>query len=394
MHIGIGFSKSRDSFNAAKEASLLAKLQSKQASIDLAIVFCSVHYNCEDVLRGTREILPEAKIIGSSAAGLILSASIENQGVAILALRQEAMHFGLGAVKDIASKQERLKGMALAKACLESLGAYKKSVFIMFSDGLISNTSELIRGVQDILGKSFPLIGGASSDNFSFTQTFQFFQGQALHNSAVGLLLSAETSFGLGIKHGWKPLGKPHIATNCEGNIIKEIDNSPAIKIYEDYFGKDIEELHKIKLATMTVLYPLGIYVSGEQEYILRNAIDVTPEGFLICQGEVTEGSEIRLMMGNKDSCLLASVQAAKEVVNNMRGKIPQVALVFNSISRQKILGKQAFKEIETIKSALGEETPIFGFYTYGEAAPLKALNYFGQAYFHNETIAILGLAN
>ncbi len=394
MHIGIGFSKVGDSLNAAKEAGLLAKLQSKQEKIDLAIVFCSTRYKGEEVLRGIKEVLPATKIIGCSTAGIILSSGIESQGVAVLAIKTLRLNFGTGVVKNIRPKEERQKGRDLAKSALESLGAHKKGVFMMLSDGLIANSSELIRGAQDVLGLSFPFVGGASSDDFNFSETFQLFQGQVLTKSAVGILFGGEISFGLGTKHGWKPLGKPHTATRCEGNILMEIDGQKAVKVYEEYFGKDIEELHKIKLATMTVLYPLGVYVAGEQEYLLRNAVDVTPEGYLICQGEVPEGSEIRLMMGNKEACLTASEQAAREVLDNMQGKIPKLAIVFNSISRQKILGKLANKEIEVVKSSLGDATPLIGFYTFGEAAPLKALNYFGQSYFHNETIAILGISD
>ena len=32
------------------------------------------------------------------------------------------------------------------------------------------------------------------------------------------------------------------------------------------------------------------------------------------------------------------------------------------------------------------------GFYTFGEQAPLKSINYQGKSYFHNQSIAILGL--
>lgn len=394
MHIGIGFSKERDSLSAAKAASLLAKFQAKQEKIDLAIVFSSLHYNLEEILKGIKETLPQTKIIGCSCAGIILSSGIESQGIGVLAIKSDKINFGLGLVEDIRPKEERLKGRALAKSSLGSFGAHKKGVFMMLSDGLIGNSSELIRGVQDVLGKSFPFIGAASSDDFNFKKTFQFFQTRVLTNSAVGMLWGGEISFGLGSKHGWKPLGKPRIATLTEANIIREIDNLPAVKIYEEYFGKDIEELHKIKLATMTILYPLGIYVAGEQEYLLRNAIDVTPEGWLVCQGDVPQGSEIRLMMGNKEACLMAAKEAAKEVLNNMPAKTPKLAIIFDSISRQKILGRLANKEIEIVKTTLGGKTLIIGFYTYGEDAPLKALNYFGETYFHNETIAILGISN
>ena len=185
MHIGIGFSKASNSYVAAKEASLLAKLEAKQDKIDLAIVFCSIYYNAEEVLRAVKEILPEAKIAGCSAAGIILSSGIENQGVAVLGIKSNRVSFGLGVVKDVSPKEERSKGQDLAKSSLESLGAHKKDVFMMFSDGFIANSSELIRGVQDVLGKSFPCIGGASSGDFNLDHTYQFFQTKVLTNSGL-----------------------------------------------------------------------------------------------------------------------------------------------------------------------------------------------------------------
>jgi len=47
---------------------------------------------------------------------------------------------------------------------------------------------------------------------------------------------------------------------------------------------------------------------------------------------------------------------------------------------------------LEIIKEKLGKDTPIIGIYTYGEQAPLRAVNYQGRGYFHNQTIAILGI--
>ncbi|HDZ76999.1 MAG TPA: hypothetical protein ENH41_02820, partial [Candidatus Omnitrophica bacterium] len=192
---------------------------------------------------------------------------------------------------------------------------------------------------------------------------------------------------------GWKPLGKPRIATSASGNIIKSIDNKPAISIYEDYFGKDNHEIKSGKLIYLSIRYPLGIYLEGEEEYLLRNAIDITQDGSLICQGDVPQNATLKLMMGTKETTLRAAAQAAEELKRTSgKHKPPKFAIIFDSFSRNRLLGRSAKDEIDVIKNILGKDIPFIGFYTYGEQAPLTALDYRGQSHFHNESIAILGI--
>lgn len=391
--IGIGFSKDSNPFTASREAALRAKQQTRQENVNLFLVFTSIRYSNEEIIRGIVRVGGDTPIFGSSSAGIILPEGVEKEGVMVLALSSDEIKLGLGLCEDIIPKQERLCGNEVARNAIKALGNSKRHLFMMISDGLIKNSSELVRGVQEILGKSFPFIGGASSDDLNFYQTYQYFQNRILSNSAIGILWGGEMSFGLGLKHGWKPLGKPRIATDTEGNVIKRIDGHPAVRIYEDYFGKDTQDLHSDKLARMAILYPLGIYIPGEKEYLLRNALGVTPEGHLICQGEVPRDSEIRLMIGNKESCLAAAKQAALEAKEAIYGKEALLVFIFESISRRKLLGRDTIKELEIIKGVFGEETPTVGFYTFGEDAPLKSLDYRGETYFHNETIAILAIA-
>jgi hypothetical protein len=393
--IGIGFSKTKDPFTASKEAALSAKLQTKQERIDLLLVFTSINYSNEEIIRGIMEATPPSlpPLVGCSSGGLILSRGVQKEGVLVLAITSDEIKFGLGFCEEINPTQERLSGSEVARNTVKNFGSHKRHLFMLISDGLIKNGSEVIRGVQEAVGKSFPFIGGTSSDDLTFSKTYQYFHNRILTNSVVGVLWGGEMNFGLGIKHGWKPLGKPHTATDTEGNIIKKIDDQPAIKIYEDYFGKETQDLLSNKLARMTILYPIGIYVAGEKEYLLRNTLGVNAEGHLICQGEVPVDSEIRLMIGSKESCLAATREAAMEAMAGLSDRTPLLLLIFDSISRRKLLGRDMDKEIEIIREVFGEKVPMAGFYTFGEEAPLKSLDYEGQSYFHNETIAILAIA-
>lgn len=390
--IGIGFSKDRNPFNASRQATQAAKLQTKRQKIDLVLVFSSIHYAHDETIRGILQVVGDTPIVGCSSAGIMLPHGTEKEGLGIVVLSSDEIKVGLGLCEDIITNRERLCGNEVCRNTIENLGPYQKHLFTLISDGLIKNTADLIKGVREVLGMGFPFISGTSSDDFSFFKTYQYYQNRILTNSAVGILWGGEMSFGIGVKHGWRPLGKPRIATDTEGNIIKRIDHQPAIRIYEDYFGKDSEELRSNRLGRMAILYPLGIYIPQEKEYLLRNVLEADADGLLICQGDIPVNSEIRLMIGNKDSCLSATREAALEAKEATYGKEVLLVIVFNSTSRRKLLGRDAVKETEIIQDVFGN-IPLAGFYTFGEGAPLKTQDYRREIYFHNENIIILAIA-
>jgi hypothetical protein len=180
-------------------------------------------------------------------------------------------------------------------------------------------------------------------------------------------------------------------ATLSYADILKDIDGEPAIRLYEDYFSKSAEELKK-DLRRISIFYPLGIFIPGQKEYLLRNLTAIRDDGSLLFQGDIPQDSEIRLMIGTKESCLAATQKAAEEAKRALAGRSARLVLVFNSVSRYMLLGRDAPMELEIIKEAFGPDTAIAGFYTYGEQAPLSALSYLGKSYFHNQTVTIAAI--
>lgn len=393
ISIGTGFSKNRDGYLAGREAAQIALRNLKGKSANIAFVFATVHFNLNKLLEGVKSVLGNIPLTGSSGAGVISNDNVENKGIVIMLVGSPTIKFSTACETDLDKKNLVLSGQALAGAALKKLGSINRETFIIFIDGLLKNSSNLILGLRQSLGTSLPLVGGSSADDLTFTKTFQFYNYEVLTNSVVGILVGQDAIIKIGIRHGWKPLGKPRIITKSSGNIIETIDDQPAIRIYEDYFGKDNQEIKSGRLILLSVRYPLGIRLEGEEEYLLRNAKSAGVDGSLICQADVPQGASIKLMMGTKESALKAASQAAEELKKptGSHGHI-KFALVFDSFSRNRLFGRSAKDEIEVIKNVLGKDIPFIGFYTYGEQAPLSALGYKGQSYFHNETIAILGI--
>jgi hypothetical protein len=212
-----------------------------------------------------------------------------------------------------------------------------------------------------------------------------------LNDAASGIIWGGRVNFGLGIKHGWRALGKPRYVTRAVGNIVYEIDGMSATNVYEEYFACGLTELRK-DLRHISILYPIGIYLASEQEYLLRNLLSIKDNGSLVFQGNVPEGSLIRLMIGTKESCLAATQAAVDEAKKGFLNQPANLVLVFDSISRYTLLRRDMDKEMEIIQKGFGSKTPIIGLCTYGEQAPLKAIDYKGKVYLHNQTITVLAI--
>lgn len=401
MNIGVGLSTEKDPISAAKEATRLAAINLHSDKVDLAIVFSSVDLASAGLLKTIGSSLKgRVPIIGASGAAIISSRGVFKHGLIVMLLSlPHTVHFNIASVTGIKEKSALSAGRELGEKLLSGLRDKRRDLGVIFSDGLMDEGSNLIYGLQERLGRSFPLVGASASDNMRFLRTYLYYNQEVLTDGAVGIIWGGKLNFGLGIKHGWKPLGKPRTITRAEGNIIYEIDGEPAAKIYEEYLARGLPELQK-EIRRISILYPIGMYLVGEQEYLLRNILSVENNGSLRLQGNVIQGGMVRLMIGTKESCLDATRQALEEakkilfapIVDISKGEIKNFVFVFDSVSRYALLRRDANEELDIIKESFAKETPIIGLYTYGEQAPLKAISYQGQAYFHNQTIAILNI--
>lgn len=392
IRAAIGQSSAKDPGDAASEAVQQAKLNLYQEKIDLAFVFSSIDIASPGLLKTIGLYLGDVPVVGCSSTAIITPEGISKHGLAIMLLT-----FGPGeylttaCIKDIHRGSSLSAGEELGEKLLYGFREVRRDFSVIFSDGLIQEGSSLINGLQERLGSSFPLVGASASDNLRFLKTYLYFNQEIFNDGACGVMFGGKINFGLGVKHGWQPLGKLRTVTKSKGNTVYEIDGKIASDFYEDYFGCDLKIL-KQELKRISVLYPIGIHLAGEEEYLLRNILAIREDGSLVFQGDVPQASPIRLMIGTKESCLRATQEALEEAKRGMAGRNIDFVLIFDSISRYILLGREAAKELQIIKEGLEKNTPLIGLYTYGEQAPLRAMDYRGKAYFHNQAISVLAV--
>ncbi len=373
--------------NAAQEA--LTKLGFQA---NLAIVFASSAYDQEKLLMGVRSITKDALLVGSSTAGEITTdgPSIKHS-VAVMLMSSPDVKF-YAAVGEGIANGPRDAGKRVGEEVKKLAGTDLKA-FMMIPDVLAGNGADTVRGVLDALGEHFPVVGGASGDDFKFEKTFQYLNDKVYSGSVVGLGLVGNFKMGIGVKHGWIPVGSPMKVTRSTGAVLHELNGAPAINIYKDYFGaEEAEKLQKETLAKLAITYPLGMTVAGSDEMLIRDPITVDKNGSITCAAEIPEGSEIRLMIGSREEAVKVAKLAAEKAIDQLDGSAPKAVIIFNCIARNKLFGERSGDEIDAIQEAVGKTTPLIGFYTYGEQAPLggevRNIEKCNPA-FHNETVVI-----
>ncbi len=360
-------------------------------SPDLVLVFASIRFDQEALLKGIVSVTKQSPLIGCSTAGEIHPESASFRSVVILTIRSDSLQVATGMGSGISSNPRqagRDLAAAVTKAHLDNPNG-----LLMFPDGLTGNVAEVIRGIQDILGLSFPIAGGSAADDFAFRQCYQYFHGRTFTDSVLGVLLAGSIALGVGARHGWQPLGKPKKVTRSSANILQELDGQSASSLYEGYFGKKANTLKTEELARISTMYPLGFPVPEEEEYLLRNAIGVNSDRSLIFSGEIPEGSEVRLMMGSKKKALSAALWAAEQASLAIAPRIPLFGLVFSCVSRAQLFGRALGEELSIIRKTLGQDVPLVGFYDYGEQAPMTAAGFRGRSYLHNESVVVVAVS-
>lgn len=393
IKVGVGFSEEKDQIAAAKEAVRHARMGIAGEKISLAMVFSTIDFAHTSLLKTLSVYMEGVPLIGCSGAAVISKKGIYKHGLIVMLFSLPAeVYFNVASVKDIKAKTPQAAGEELGEKLLYGFQNVRRDVGIILSDGLMEESSNLVYGLQDKLGKSFPIVGGCASDNLAFKKTYVYSNEEMMSDAACGIVLGGKLNFGIGVKHGWKPLGKPRRITRSTGNVVYEIDGVAAANIYEEYLASDAQQLRK-ELKRISILYPLGVYLPGEEEYLLRNLVSIQEDGSLVLLGNVPQDSLTRLMIGTKESCLEATKQAIEEVNRGLFGRKINFVLVFDSISRYILLGRQAEKELNIIRESLNPDAEIIGVYTYGEQAPLMAINYQGRTYSHNQTVTVLGVA-
>jgi hypothetical protein len=381
----VGHSADTDAVAAGSEA-VSAALASDDPK--LLVVFCSDSYDLPQLLSAISSQAPGTPLIGCTTAGEIAAGRAATSSVVIAAFGGPGFAVRTAAAAN-ASTRLREAGEEVAEALSETFDEHPHHVAILLSDALGGDQLQVIRGAYSVMGAPVPLVGGCAGDDFKLTATFQLFDDEVVSDTLVGALLASEAPLGIGVRHGWRPVGEPIMVTRSAENRVYTLDDRPALDVYLERFDAPEEaRTDPAAFAHFSMTHPLGLGRRSTEEGARYVASANFDDGSLNMIAEVPQGGIVWFLEGDVESVLDATSGACREAVDALGGRDPLALLAFDCAARRLVLGDEGIEREAELIAGHACGAPVAGFYSYGEIARTR-----GAAGFHNETLVVLAVS-
>ncbi len=379
-------------FNYTEDKKWSALPSEEFNSLDsLIICFFSPEKKIHSVLKELKNNFQRATVVGCSTAGEIFGKAVSDNSISAVAIKFESSEFRTFEQKLSSSDDSYTAGESLGKSLL----APDLKACFLISDGLVVNGSQLVNGINTILGdKNLTIGGGLAADADRFQETTLFRDNEFLSNHVLAIGFYGENINVSSSTHGgWDIFGPERIVTKSSGNVLYEIDDQPALDLYKKYLGTKAEELPSSGL-----LFPLQIRKSSEDKNrIVRTILAIDEESnSLIFAGDIPEGSYAQLMRANFDRVIDAASEASEDILLQYLKEERETSSTKNSVNfavscvgRRLVLGDRTDEELEALSCGLGTENFI-GFYSYGEIAQQQTK---GLCELHNQSMTLFSLS-
>lgn len=191
--------------------------------------------------------------------------------------------------------------------------------------------------------------------------------------SVSGVLFGPGVRLTSGLTQGCSPLGPRHRITGCERNIIRELDERPALAVlYED-----IGEILARDPRRIAGFIFAGLSSGEDDDYRVRNLLGLDLRHQLIAIGEPVRTGQ-RLLFCRRDGN--SARNDLVRMVRELRRQLPGAArggLYYSCVGRGRHLFGEHSQELRLIRAELGD-IPLVGFFANGEISNNRLYGYTG----------------
>jgi len=388
LKVGIGYANRKDSLVLGNEVAEKAIRNGRIDKPSLVIAFCHGQVDHEEYFRGLQAVIGnKTPIIGGSAIGIITNDWLSYEGYPAggAVIESETLRHKEAAAGDL-DKDERKAGQNLAKKLSNSLDG---KLLLVFYDSIkraptatdppvINASPSLIRGIEEKLKPSVPVIGGGVIGDYSFGRTKQFCGTYVGDQSVVGSLMGGDFQPYFRIMHGCIPKdGIYHTITKSNGAVINEVDGRPIVHLIDEQYGtQDWRGQRPVKRLTIGVNHGEKLGDFTEENFVNRLITGALPNeaGVVIFEPDLDEGTEFLFMLRNNKTMIESvrknSAELMEEIVKN--GEKPVFGLYIDCAGRTANASDSLIEEASEIQKVFNKyDTPLLGFYSGVEVAPL-----------------------
>lgn len=322
-------------------------------------------------------------VYGVTTNGEFIDENLEKESVTILLLELNPDYFQIY-LEPFTNKNYRDVAVGIAN---KAKSKFQNPAFLTSLSHPATDGEEILRGIEEVVGKGVNAFGCAAGDDFSFTDTYVFTNNLENKEAMLALILDEDKINIQGVAScGWKAVGTEKTVTKSEGNHVYTINNEPAVDITAKYGGlENMTPDNKDLLMEIAANFPLQLQ-RKEGDPVMRPplVVDWTDRSFYT-SGTVPQGSQIRFSIP-PDFDVMEKV--IKDVENLKATKMPEAEalIVFSCAGRLMALGPLMNEEIEGIKKVWN--VPMVGMFSNAELGRATG----GNLEMHNLTACTVAL--
>ncbi len=369
IRAGSGLSVESDPTRAAIEAANKAMDEGCLDLPDAAFLFASGGHGerLSEIATTVAELTGVPVVTGGTGNGVLTSAGAVERGdaVALLLVESSDIRFRPFAFESIFGDDQaaaRAVGRELEIPLHEPIPP--NQLLILFPDPGVFHSPTFFQALEEEWGP-LPAVGGGVASTRGSGLSLNGDAAVVRGVTGVGL----EGSFGATIRRfsSARLISKAVPITQCRANRITKLAGIPALPFFQRLAGRGLG-LDPLS-ASAVVFVVLGAEAGSIQrgDYVVRALVGISPstKELLISQ-DVELGDELAF-------CLLESGEARRQLtrhLGDLAGVDAKFALYFNCSSRNSAFYGSSEVDVSYLRNALGS-TPVAGFYTAAEFAPL-----------------------
>jgi hypothetical protein len=237
---------------------------------------------------------------------------------------------------------------------------------LTFIDGYSIGTERFVETLYSQLPERTRIIGAGAGKTHMDISTPVLFDNEQLYTN-YAIVFFFQKTISLGVKHGWKNVMGPFIATHCNGHVLEKINYHDALDIYRSSIEKITHsDVSKSPFFSFAPHFPLGI-VRFNKDCVIRKPLSTNGK-HLILNAPLDPNSVITIMYAQPADMITAAKEAALIARDEQPSLISSI-LVLDCFSRYVLLGKDFSQEIRAIADVYQEKAPLWGVLSFGEIA-------------------------
>ncbi len=257
---------------------------------------------------------------------------------------------------------------------LEAAGRVGESPDIIWLSTSPGAEEAVLSGIESIVGKSVPILGGSAADNDVSGNWYVFDAVNTAEDGVTISVLFPSTQISFAYHNGYAPTDISGEVTKVDGRLLHEIDHRPAATVLDEWTnGTVIPNTRKdpVSILSESTLSPLGRYlddVRGVPYFLLAHPSEAYKNGSIALFADVQVGETLTLMEGSVESLTARA------------GKVASLAARLGEMHNDNIAGGLMVycggcmlavqDHMEDVISGVREalpDIPFLGVFTFGE---------------------------